>query len=282
MEIRRTGIGLAAAAALSFALAGCQRDDTPLRKELADIKSDLSDIKTLVKKGGGQGARGRARPPRPQRPHPDPKAVYSVPIEGAPYEGAKDAKVTIIKAFDFACPFCQRNNPTIEQLLEDYDGDIKVVYKDFIVHPQSATKPALLACAANLQGKWSATEKGIWEKAFASHDYSQENLDKIAKAAGLDMDKAQADMKGECAKRIRADQQQLSAVGVSGTPAFYINGRFLSGARPIDQFKTLIDEELKKANDRISKGQASVANYYDKFVFKAGKKKLDPVKAKHG
>ncbi len=80
---------------------------------------------------------------------------------------------------------------------------------------------------------------------------------------------------GVCKEIIRKDQQEVSAVGTTGTPAFYINGRFLSGARPIDQFKKLIDDELKKANDRIGQGQATKKNYYEKFVLKAGLKKLE-------
>ena len=121
----------------------------------------------------------------------------------------------------------------------------------------------------------------IWEKGFkAGRNLSKDNMIAIAKEVGLNMDQFQKDMDGqECAKMVRQDQAELSRVGTSGTPAFYINGRFLSGARPIDQFKTLIDEELKKANDRISKGEATVANYYQKFVVEQGKKKLDPIQA---
>lgn len=144
-----------------------------------------------------------------------------------------------------------------------------------MVHPQSATEPALAACAGGLQGKFSQVEHGIWEKAYAKRDFAPATLEAIAKDAGLDMKKYKADHDGVCKEIIRKDQADVSAVGTTGTPAFYINGRFLSGARPIDQFKKLVDEELKKANDRIAKGEASAATYYDKFVFQQGKKKLD-------
>ena len=162
--------------------------------------------------------------------------------------------------------------------MKDYSGDIKVVYKHFVVHPQHATVPALASCAAAKQGKFEAMYNGIWDKAFSTRDFSQGNMEKIGKSLGLDVNKLKADMEGDCKKIIREDQQQVSSVGTTGTPAFYINGRFLSGARPIDQFKVLVEEELKKANDRIGKGEATAANYYDKFVLKQGKKKLDPIK----
>ena len=142
------------------------------------------------------------------------------------------------------------------------------------MHPQHATVPALAACAAAEQGKFKEVYDLIWEKAFATRDFSQENMEKIAKDAGLDIPKFKADMEGKCPEEIREDQQHMSAVGTTGTPAFYINGRFLSGARPIDQFKVIIDEELKKANERIAKGEASADTYYDKYVVKEGKKSL--------
>jgi predicted DsbA family dithiol-disulfide isomerase len=159
--------------------------------------------------------------------------------------------------------------------MKDYEGDIKVAYKHFVVHPQTATEPALASCAAGLQGKFTEMENGIWEKAYSKRDFAPATMEAIAKGVGLDMAKYKKDHDGVCKEKIRKDQADVSAVGTTGTPAFYINGRFLSGARPIDQFKKLIDEELKKANDRISKGEASVANYYDKFVFQKGLKKLD-------
>jgi predicted DsbA family dithiol-disulfide isomerase len=126
-----------------------------------------------------------------------------------------------------------------------------------------------------LQGKFTEVEHGIWEKAYSKRDFSPKNLASIAKAAGLDMGKYKKDHDGVCKETIRKDQADVSAVGTTGTPAFYINGRFLSGARPIDQFKKLVDEELKKAKDRIGKGEASAKTYYDKFVFQKGLKKLD-------
>lgn len=271
---RMKQLGIALVCMVSAALAGCQRDDSAMREELAQIKTDVAEIKDLVKQGGGRGAAGAARPQRPRRPRPDPKAVYSVPIEGAPYKGAKDAKVTVVKAFEFACPFCERARPTMDQLLEDYEGDIKVVYKHFLVHPQQATLPAQAACAAGEQGKFAEMEDLLWEKAYKTRDFGEENMEKLAKEAGLDLAKFKADMKGICQKKVRQDHAQVAAVGTTGTPAFYINGRFLSGARPVDQFKVIVDEELKKANERIGKNGISAANYYEEFVVKKGLDKL--------
>jgi len=95
--MKRTGLFLLSAVAVF----GCQRDDAPLRKEIADLKAGQDKILLALK--NMPAARPAAnRPQRPARPRPDAKAVYSVNINGAPYKGAKDAKVTIVEAFDFA------------------------------------------------------------------------------------------------------------------------------------------------------------------------------------
>ena len=159
--------------------------------------------------------------------------------------------------------------------MKDYPKDLKVVYKHFVVHPQLATIPALAACAADKQGKFMQMKDLIFEKGFnAGRNLSQENMDKLAGEVGLNMQKFKADSEGDCKKIIREDQQQMAMVGVGGTPAFFVNGRFLSGARPVEQFKALIDEELKKANERVGKEGTTAGNYYQKWVLEKGKKSL--------
>ncbi len=153
-----------------------------------------------------------------------------------------------------------------------------MVFKHYVVHPQTATLPARAACAGHLQGKFSEMEKLIWEKGYnAGRNFSQDNLDSMAKELGLNMDKFKSDMSGECAQVVQKDQRELAQVGARGTPAFFINGRFLSGAQPIDRFKAVIDQELKKANERIEKG-TPVEKYYDEWVLKKGLKKLEAKK----
>ena len=140
------------------------------------------------------------------------------------------------------------------------------------MHPQVATLPAQAACAAHKQGKFTAYTDLLWEKGYkANRNFSPENIEGLAKEAGLNVDKFKSDMAGDCVKQVQQDQAQLAAVGVRGTPAFYINGRYLSGAQPVENFKRIIDEELKKANEAISKGM-KVENYYSEVVMKGGKK----------
>ena len=218
-------------------------------------------------------ARARRVPKRrPSRPRPDPNAVYSVSVAASPIVGPKNAWVTVVKAYEFACPFCERARPTMDTLLKDYKGDVRIAYRHYVVHPQSATIPAYAACAAHKQGKFKKMYNLIWEKGFKEgRDLSKDNMIKLGRKAGLKVAKMKKDMAGDCPEKVRKDQADLAKVGVLGTPAFYINGRFLSGARPVDQFKTIVDEELAKA-----KASGIAKKDYYEHVVKTGLKTFKP------
>jgi protein-disulfide isomerase len=159
--------------------------------------------------------------------------------------------------------------------MKEYPGQIRIVRMHYIVHPDRATLPAYAACAAQQQGKFLEYEKALWANVFGKSEYSEDVLVKQAEGVKLNIDKFKSDMKSDlCKKQVQDHMQRLSAVGVGGTPAFFINGRFLSGARPIEQFKTLVDEELKKADAAIAAGKATPENYYQKMVVEQGKKSL--------
>jgi protein-disulfide isomerase len=257
------------------AVAACETaQSNNVETKLDDIVARLDKMEKDLQARPAGAARGQQQRQRPAEP--DPTKVYAVPIEGAPNKGPEHAKVTLVEAFEFACPFCERVNGTIEQLHKDYGNDLKVVYKNFVVHPDVATIPAQAACAAHKQGKYSQMVQLIWEKGFkAGRNLARDNMDKLAAEAGLDMNRYKADVEGdECKKAIQQDQAQMAAVGVQGTPAFYINGRYISGAQPIENFKRIIDEELKKANERVAQG-TKVEEYYKKFVIEQGLKKFE-------
>ena len=134
--------------------------------------------------------------------------------------------------------------------------------------------PGLAVCAANKQGKFSEMEHLIWTKGFAERDLSPERMGAIATEAGLDLVRYGADLRDPaCNAWLERSQQQLAAVGTAGTPAFYVNGRFLSGAQPFGNFKRLIDEELAKADKAIAAGTPAEA-YYQSAVVDKGLKSL--------
>jgi protein-disulfide isomerase len=110
------------------------------------------------------------------------------------------------------------------------------------------------AMAANAQGKFWA----MHDKLFANQQaLDRPSLDKFAGEIGLNMAKYKAAMDQHLYKdQIEKDSKEGSAAGANGTPAFFINGQFLSGAQPFDSFKKVIDDELKKADELVKKGTA--------------------------
>ena len=208
---------------------------------------------------------------RPEEKEPDPAVTYAVDVDGSPFVGKPDAKVTLVMAFDYACPYCFKVGPTLAELEKEYGGDLRVVWKFLIVHDE-AVVPSLAACAAHQQGKYPAMNDLIWNEGFAKRDLSPPLLEKLAGQLKLDMTKYKADLEGGvCMERIKADTELMGRLGVHGTPGFFVNGRFLGGAQDISAFKALIDEEKAKADKAIQAG-APAAEYYDTAVVKGGKK----------
>jgi protein-disulfide isomerase len=157
------------------------------------------------------------------------------------------------------------------------------VHKSFIVHPQYATQAALAACAAHRQGKFWEMEDAIWAAVWDAEKVEpkdpsyleSEGLIELAGKLKLDTKKFEADMKGsECQTQIDDERAQLARIGARGTPTFFINGRYLSGALPLSSFKQVIDEELAKADAAI-KGGIKADRYYDTIVA-SGVKEFEP------
>jgi protein-disulfide isomerase len=224
-----------------------------------------------------------------ERDTPSPDAMFAVnvadDIKAGQVDGPANAPVTIIKAFDFACPYCQRVSGTMEELVKEYGGKVRVVYANLLVH--DVARPAHLAsCAAAKQGKYMQFKDAFWAQGFAPYAASngkdasslgEGSIMTIAKGVGLDADKLKTDMtSAECTQRIEHDIQELSKFHVSATPTFFINGKFIDGARSKEEFKAIIDEQLKQ----VEISGVSGADYYDKVVLAKGEKqfrsKMDP------
>jgi protein-disulfide isomerase len=160
-----------------------------------------------------------------------------------PTKGPADAKVTIVEFSDFQCPYCQAAFSTVDQLMQQYAGKVKLVFRQFPlpIHNQAEKAAEASLCAAD--------QNKFWEY----HDLLFRNQKKLdvsdlkahAASAGLDATKfAQCLDSGEKKKQVDADLEAGQAAGVNGTPAFFINGVFLNGALPIEEFKKVIDPEL--------------------------------------
>jgi protein-disulfide isomerase len=192
-------------------------------------------------------------PQQPNNARPVDPTIFRVPVDGSPVKGNPDALVTLVEFSDYQCPFCSRADNTVSQLLKDYGNKLRVVMKQnpLSFHPR-ARPAALAALAAGEQGKYWEYHDKLFANAKALEDA---DLEKYAQELGLDLNRWKADMASpKLAARVNEDQALANKLGASGTPAFFINGRFLSGAQPIANFKSLIDEELAKAEAQVKNG----------------------------
>ena len=175
-----------------------------------------------------------------------PPPVYraEVPFTGAPFRGTEKAPVTVVKFEDFQCPYCKTVQPTFNDLLKRYDGKLRIVHKDLpleAIHPQARQSAEAARCAGE-QGKF-------WEYHDKLYSYSPklnaEELKSYAKEVGLDVASFdQCFTSGKYRAAVQKDLNDGAQLGLTGTPAFFINGREISGAQPLEAFAGIIDEEL--------------------------------------
>ncbi|HEX9399298.1 MAG TPA: thioredoxin domain-containing protein [Anaeromyxobacter sp.] len=161
-----------------------------------------------------------------------------------PSKGPATAPITIVEFSDFECPFCVRAEPTVKELLAKYPGKIRLVFRDFPLPMHArAPKAAEAAHCAGDQGKYWE----MHEKLFAnSTKLELTDLKAYARDVGVEGGKFDRCLdSGEKAQLVEKNKKAGEEVGVSGTPAFFINGRSLSGAQPLDAFTSIVDQELK-------------------------------------
>ncbi|MEY4513839.1 MAG: hypothetical protein RLZZ450_5961, partial [Pseudomonadota bacterium] len=211
----------------------------------------------------------------------EPVERLKVPVgAGQPQMGPVDAPVTIVAFSDFECPFCSRVVPTIEQLEKDYGNKIRVVWRNQPLPFHSSAMPAA-------QAAMEAFAQGKSEKFWKMHDtlfqnqkaLSRADLEKYAGDVGLDVAKFKAALDGnKHDAAIKADMELGANVGARGTPSFFINGRSLRGAQPVDKFKEIIDDELKRV-DKLKAKKVPAAAVYATLMANAKDKAEAPAAA---
>ena len=262
----------------------------PLDKFTAVIDEQLKAAQAAIAAGtkpdkvyAKLAAENKAKNPAPKgregaEQKEDDKTVWKVPAGDSPVKGNPNALVTIIEFSEFQCPFCSKVLPTIEEVQKTYGDKVRVVFKH---NPLPFHNRALPASMLAIEARSQKGDKGFW----AAHDILFKNQQKLndedllgyAKELGLDEAKAKiaiTDKKHEGV--VAADQELADAVQASGTPHMFVNGRRLVGAQPIEKFKTIIDEEIKKAEGLLAKGVAAKDLYNE--LIKDGKEPPPPEK----
>jgi protein-disulfide isomerase len=170
----------------------------------------------------------------------------AVAAEGPARGAAEGAPVTIVEFSDFQCPFCRKVLPTIQQVLARYPDQVRFVYRHFPLGSHARARPAAEAsmCADEQQKFWP-----FHDRLFQSPNaLSDEDLLRYAGELGLDQEAFKKCVaEGRFAAQVDRDLQAGREAGVTGTPAFFVNGVLISGSKPADDFFEMIDGELARA-----------------------------------
>jgi len=205
----------------------------PIRNMLAQQRMDAAREQFLTTLRAKTAVSISLEPPR-----------QKVADAGHASKGPAGAPVVMIEFSDFQCPFCQRANPAVDQVLKTYGDKIRFVYRHYPLpnHPDARPAAEAAACAQEQNKFWP-----YHDQLFANASkLSAKDLKDHAGAAGLDTTQFAACVDSRQTRaKVDADIAEADAAGVTGTPAFFINGRPLEGAQPFEAFKRIIDEELR-------------------------------------
>ena len=184
----------------------------------------------------------------------DPPPPFRTEVSGeGPSRGSAGAPVTIVEFEDFQCPFCKRAQATLDEILARYKDKVRVVHRDFPLeplHPASMRAHEAARCADD-QGKFWEYRELLYKN---SPSAAPEQLNDYAAKVGADVRAFQQCVEsGKFKDAIQKDEAEGERLGIQGTPAFFINGRPLSGAQPENEFAQIIDEELNRGTAVASK-----------------------------
>lgn len=191
-----------------------------------------------------------------------------IALNGRPSRGPKDAPITIIVYDDFQCPYCRDNHALLfGEVMKEYDGKIRVFYKDyplFQIHPWAGHAAVDANCLA-AQNLAAQNNDAYWQFADYVHSHGKADitghdrplsdqfatLDKVATDIGsernLNMQQLQACVKAQDDSAVKASVKEGDAVGVDGTPTMFIDGKRTSGALPLEEYRALLDRDLRDA-----------------------------------
>lgn len=173
-----------------------------------------------------------------------------VAASDAPAMGPPDAPVTIIEFSDFQCPYCQRLAPTLDRVAETYGDKVRLVFRQFPlpIHADARKAAEASLCAAEQDKFWE-----MHDAMFANiRALSVPELKQKAADMGLDTEEFDSCLdSGRYQAQVEQDLQAGREAGVTGTPAMFINGRFISGAVPFESISRVIDDELERSGRSV-------------------------------
>jgi protein-disulfide isomerase len=212
---------------------------------------ELSGVLSGEPSGVPSGALARA-----DRLSFDPGTIYKVPRGHAPASGPVEAPVTIVAWSDHACRYCNRVQGTLDHLARLYPGQLRWVHRTLPLDDDNTLAPEA-ALAAGAQGRFLPMNDRLYA---LGGRVDRAAVELFARELGLDMVRFRADLDTHAHRpSIAADMADARALGVTGTPTFFLNGRPVHGNQPLNVFVEIVDQELARAARHHGDYEALVA-----------------------
>ncbi len=258
--ILKSAVGSIAALVIASLMSGCAPSSDQLKKAIqADpsivfsaIEKDpekFFEVVTAAQRKAQQSQQEKqAKEEEGKRDEEFKNPLKPVIEEGRASEGPVDAKVVLVEYSDFECPFCSRGYQTVKEVMKEYDGKVRFIFKhlplDFHPKAMPAAKyfEALVRQGSAKAYKWHDM---VFEDQNDLRSKGEVFMKDTAKKVGADMKKLEKDLADpKLMDRITADMEEAKKFGFNGTPGFVINGVSLRGAFPFPEFKKIIDRHL--------------------------------------
>lgn len=183
---------------------------------------------------------------------PQKEIMEKISLKGVPTKGADNAKVVIVEYSDFQCPFCKRGKDMLPQILKEYDGKIKIAFKQLPLKNHNWAMPAAVAAVCSYeQGNdkfWAFHDKLFDSQKDITLENSKEKFNQYAKEVGLDTKKFDTCLNSKEVKaKVESQMKEATEVGVQSTPTFVVNGMIVPGANP-EGLKSAIEIQLSEGS----------------------------------
>jgi protein-disulfide isomerase len=172
-------------------------------------------------------------------------------LSNQPSRGPADAPVTVVEYSDFQCPYCAKASAIVEHdLLTAYPDKVRLVHKSFPltnIHPWAMSAAIAARCAfeQNNEAYWVLYEAFFSEQKTITPANVKDKALAAARRTTIDLALFETCYDGKAtAAAVQADVAEGNAVGVNSTPTFFVNGRRIAGAAPLESFRAAVDAEL--------------------------------------
>lgn len=184
---------------------------------------------------------------------PHKEIMEKISLKDTPTKGAENAKVVIVEYSDFQCPFCKRGKDMLPDIMKEYNGKVKIAYKQMPLQNHNWAMPAAIAatCVYQQGGDskfWAYHDKLFDNQKNITLENSKEKFNEYAKEIGLDTKKFDACLNSKEAKaKVESQMKEASEIGVQSTPTFVVNGMVVPGANP-EGLKSAIEIQLSEGS----------------------------------